>query len=57
MAKYLVTGRFEGKKVKEKVEAASKEQAKLKAGFNSGFGGNMLTPFIKSRKVKVIKIK
>ena len=37
--------------VKIKVEAYSKKQAKLKAGFKSGLGGNDLREFIKNKEV------
>lgn len=51
--KYLVIGRHEKRKVKEVVHASSPEQAKLRAGFKSGFGGANLTGFIRNRKIKV----
>lgn len=51
--KYLVIGRYEDKNIKEIVSANSKKQAKLRAGFNNGFGGSSMRKFMKSRAVKV----
>jgi len=54
MAKeFEVKGNFEGRQIDEVVMANSKKQAKLKAGFNNGFGGNLMNSFMKSRKIKV----
>lgn len=50
---YLVKGRFDGVQVNEEVGAYSKRQAKLKAGFNAGFGGQDIAKFIKSSKIRV----
>lgn len=55
--KYKVYGKYDGKKFKEKIEANSKKQAKIKAGFKLGFGGNDLGEFMKSRKVKVRRVR
>ena len=57
MKKYKVTGIFEGKKISEIVNANSKKQAKLKAGFKSGFGGFKMSSFIKSRSVRARLVK
>lgn len=57
MKKYKVTGIFEGKKISEIVNANSKKQAKLKAGFKSGFGGFKMSSFIKSKSVRVRLVK
>jgi len=53
MKKYLVRGRYKGKKIHEVVVASSKKQAKLMVGFRTGFGGNEMSGFLKSRTVKV----
>ena len=57
MKKYKVTGRYEGKRIDETVNANSKKQAKLKAGFSTGFGGNRMKGFLKSRNIKVRMVK
>lgn len=54
--KYKVTGNFKGEKIEEIVEAVSIKQAKLKAGFSSGFGGREISEFINSRNIKVRRI-
>ena len=51
--KYLVIGKFEGKKIKEVVDASTKRQAKLKVGFKCGFGGYKMSDYMKSSKIKV----
>lgn len=57
MKKFRVTGNFEGRRINETVNASSKKQAKLKAGFSAGFGGSSIRKFMKSRKVKVEMIR
>lgn len=52
MKRYKVTGNFKGKRINEDVSASSVKQAKLKAGFNSGFGGYYMKDFINSKTVK-----
>lgn len=52
--RYLVIGKYENRRIREEVMANSKKQAKLKAGFNNGFGGSEMLGFMKSRKVKVL---
>jgi hypothetical protein len=53
MAIYQVIGNYNGKKINTVVDASSKKQAKLRAGFKNGFGGNEMGGFMKSTKVKV----
>ena len=50
---YIVKGNHLGNKIKEKVEAVNSKQAKLKAGFQAGFGGSLLTGFMNNSKIKV----
>jgi hypothetical protein len=51
--KYKVTGEFEGKEINIVVEAVSERQAKMTAGFKSGFGGKKVSEFMKSKSVMV----
>ena len=51
--KYKVTGNYKGKSINETILANSKRQAKLKAGFLSGFGGSKMSSYMKSSKIKV----
>ena len=53
MKRYSVIGKYEGKKINEVVSANSKKQAKLRAGFNAGFGGYAMRGFVRSSKVRV----
>ncbi len=55
--KYKVTGSHKGKKIDIIVQASSKRQAKIKAGFRYGFGGVEMSGFMNSRQVKVRKVK
>jgi len=57
MKKYKVTGKYEEKKIDKVVNANSKKQAKLKAGFMTGCGGNKMKGFLKSRNIKVRMVK
>ena len=54
-SKFKVIGKFEGRRISEEVMASSKKQAKLKAGFQAGFGGSSMGSFLKSRNVKVVR--
>lgn len=55
--KYIVTGTHNGKEINETIDNAfSKKQAKLKAGFKNGFGGNSMKRFLDSRSVRVEEI-
>lgn len=55
--RYLVSGMHNGKEVDETIDGAfSKKQAKLKAGFKNGFGGNSMEDFMKSRSIRVEEI-
>ena len=55
--KYKVTGTHEGKEINEEVEAYSKSQAKMKAGFSSGFGGGRMKSFLKNKSINVREVK
>jgi len=55
--KYKVIGNYKGQEINEKVEAYSKKQAKLKAGFSNGFGGSNMKNFLKEKSIKVREIK
>lgn len=55
--KYRVTGNHEGKEVNEEVEAYSKKQAKMKAGFSCGFGGGGMDKFMREKSIKVREVK
>lgn len=57
LKKYAVKGRYKGERINEIVSAYSKKQAKLQAGFNAGIGGYELQTFMKSRKIKVVRMK
>lgn len=50
--KYLVIGRFDGKTIKRIVYAYSSGQAKLKAGFEEGCGGQDLKRFVAKVRVR-----
>lgn len=50
---YQVIGEYKGKQINEIVKASSKKQAKLKAGFNNGFGGYKMKDFINSDSIRV----
>lgn len=51
--KYIVYGRFKGKRFKKLVEADSKKQAKLRAGFKVTGGGYEVNEFMNTRRIKV----
>lgn len=51
--KYKVEGTYNGKQISEVVEAHTKKQAKLKAGFDTGLGGALVR--CKSVKVRMVK--
>jgi len=53
MKEYSVRGTYKGKRINDIVSANSKRQAKIKSGFNNGFGGSEMRGFMDSRKVKV----
>lgn len=53
--RYIIKGTWKGRRIEEAINANSKSQAKLRAGFNSGIYGNELTEFMNSRKIKVKK--
>ncbi len=55
--KYKVIGKYEEKEIDETVEAYSKDQAKMKAGFANGFGGSNMKKFIRSKSINVRKVK
>lgn len=55
--KYKISGRYKEQEVEETVEAYSKQQAKMKAGFNLGLGGSTLKEFMKSNSIKVRETK
>ena len=55
--KYKVTGTHERKEIDEEVEAYSKRQAKMKAGFSNGFGGNRMKKFLREKSIKVREVK
>jgi hypothetical protein len=56
--KYKVSGNYNGIEVDEIVNAYSKKQAKLKAGFIKGFGGrDKMKSFMNSKKIKVRMVK
>lgn len=57
---YKVSGKFKTSdesrlthRISETVQAFSKKQAKLKAGFQAGFGGQDVQDFVNSRNIKV----
>lgn len=52
MRKFIVEGTYNGQEIKEEVNANSKSQAKLKAGFSSGNGRNM-SDFLKKAKLEI----
>lgn len=49
---YKVIGRYNGRKIDEVIYAYSPEQAKLKAGFQAGYGGSELKQVVKKLKVR-----
>lgn len=57
MKKYIVSGTYENKSIDEVVKANSLKQAKLIAGFSSGFGGSKMRGFINSKSVSVSEYK
>jgi len=56
--KYKVMGKFEGRSIDETVSAYSIKQAKLRAGFKSGFGGrDMMRKITRTKSVKARMVK
>ena len=55
--KYKVTGTHEDKEINEEVEAYSMAQAKMKAGFSAGFGGQRMKAFTKNKNISVREVK
>ena len=53
MKEYRVFGNYGRKSISETINASSKKQAKLRAGFKTGFGGSELRKFMKSRNIQV----
>lgn len=57
MVKFRVSGKNEGERIDEEVEAVSIKQAKLRVGIKSGFGGSNLSSFMKNKDVIVRRIR
>lgn len=53
---YRVYGEFEGSDIDKEVQAHSDKQAKMVAGFKSGYGGTKISDFIKCKSIKVERV-